>query len=82
MEKERQELSISSSVITVTKCLMERYSLSYEFAFKKLIGTMFYDILNDYESGLCLEPGWYVCKACLLELEEGRDKMIEYINNN
>lgn len=78
--EEHKQLTISTAIIAVTKALMDHFSISYEQAFKKLVATDFFDFLNNYDSGLCLEPDWYVAKACLLEIEEGRDSMIHFIN--
>lgn len=82
MTKEKTQLAVGYSVIALTRCLMEKFSLSCEDAYKKLLQTDFFDILNNPKSGLCLEPDWYLCEACLLEIDKGRDTMIEYINNN
>lgn len=82
MTEEKTELAIGFSVIGVTEFLMNRYSVSAEDAYKKLMRTKFFEILRNAESGLFLEPEWYLGKACLLELEEGADRMIEYINSN
>lgn len=66
--------------MAITKYLMEYFSISHEDAYKKLVNTDFFERLNDYETGLCLEPDQYLCKACILELEQGKTAMYEFIN--
>lgn len=68
------------SVVAITKFLMKYFSINQEEAYRRLAGTDFYELLNDCETGLYLEPDSYLCESCLLELEQGKEAMYEYIN--
>lgn len=80
MTEGKARVTLGLSVVTITKYLMERFSLSHEDAYKKLINTDFFERLNDLETGLYLEPDQYLCKACVLELEQGKAAMYDFIN--
>jgi len=80
MEDNRIKTIIGFSVINLTKYLMETYSVEHEEAYRRLVNTDFYEILNDPESGLYLETEDYLRKACLAELEQGKDAMYAFIN--
>ncbi len=80
MTEKKMEVATGLSVIAVTKYLMKCYSVSYEEAYRMLIATEFFNLLNNPETGLNLEPANYLCEACRLELEDGKDAMYNYIN--
>ena len=80
MTEGKARVMLGLSVVTITKYLMERFNLSHEDAYKKLINTDFFERLNDLETGLYLEPDQYLCKACVLELEQGKAAMYDFIN--
>ncbi len=79
MTEGKIQAAIGISVVAVTKYLMEHFAISYEEAYKKLMDTEFFELLNDVETGLYLEPSAYLCEACLLEIEQGSDAMHDYI---
>lgn len=72
--------ALNSSVVGITKGIMGKYGLGYEAAYKKLMNTEFFDLLNDIETGLYLEPMGYLCEACELEMEKGVEAMKHYIS--
>lgn len=74
------QMALGVSVIAITKYLMEHLSVTHEEAYKKLVDTDFYELLNDIDTGLYLETNEYLCKACMLELESGKDAMYDFIN--
>jgi len=80
MTEEKAQVAVGLSVVAITKYLMEYFSISHEDAYKKLVNTDFFERLNDFETGLYLEPDQYLCKACILELEQGKTEMYEFIN--
>ncbi|MCD8361939.1 MAG: hypothetical protein LUC98_03070 [Lachnospiraceae bacterium] len=80
MTEGKARVTLGLSVVTFTKYLMGRFNLSHEDAYKKLINTDFFERLNDLETGLYLEPDQYLCKACVLELEQGKAAMYDFIN--
>lgn len=79
MTRERAQTSLGFTVVTITKYLMEYYSIDYEQAYKKLIETDFYEKLVDLDTGLYLESISYLCEACNLELKYGNEAMYEFI---
>lgn len=76
----RIQTAIGMSVIEITKFLMSRYNLNQEAAYRKLLQTELYSLLNDIETRLYLETNEYLCKACELELDEGETALYEFIN--
>lgn len=72
--------AIGMSVIEITKFLMSRYNMNQEAAYRKLLGTELYSLLNDTDTRLYLETNEYLCKACELELEEGEASLYKFIN--
>lgn|GEM_PF-512956 len=67
-------------VINLTKYLMDKYSLDLESAYRKFVNTDFYELLNDPESRLYLETDEYLRTGCMLELEQGKEAMYQFIN--
>jgi len=74
------QMALGVSVVAITKYLMEHFSVTHEEAYKKLVNTDFYELLNDTDTGLYLETNEYLCRACILEIEKGKDAMYEFIN--
>jgi hypothetical protein len=74
------QTTIGLCIIEVTKFLMNRYHIDQETAYKKLLATEFYSLLDDSETRLYLEPNGYLCKACALELDEGKNALYAFIN--
>ena len=82
MTKGRKQTVLGLSIVSITKCLMERYSIDHESAYRKVAATHFFELLNDPDTGLYLEPDKYLRDACLLELEQGQNAMYQFINAN
>ncbi|MCD7956695.1 MAG: hypothetical protein LUG93_13315 [Lachnospiraceae bacterium] len=80
MTEEKARVAVGLSVVEITKYLMNYFSISHEEAYKKLVDTDFFERLNDIETGLYLETDQYLCKACILEIEQGKASMYEFIN--
>ncbi len=80
MTESKAKTGLALAVVAVTKFLMEKYSISHEEAYRKLASTDFFEKLNDLETGLYLETDEYLFQACTIELEQGKDKMYEFIN--
>ena len=59
---------------------MEKQNLDHEAAYKKLLLTELYRLLQDPETRLFLEVNEYLIDACDIELEHGKDALYEYIN--
>lgn len=59
---------------------MERYQLNQEMAYRKLLNTEFYKLLNDIDTGLYLETDEYLCNGCVVKLEKGKSALYEYSN--
>lgn len=70
------------SVISITKYLMNKFNLSHEEAYKKLLTSETYKILMNSESGLYLESDEYLLKAIDLEFSGGREKLYSYLVDN
>jgi len=80
MTEGKAQVALGLSVVAITKYLMEYFDVSHEEAYKKLANTDFFERLNDFDTGLYLEPDQYLCNACILELEQGKAAMYEFIN--
>ncbi len=80
MTEGKAQVALGLSVVAITKYLMSYYSISHEEAYKKLADTDLFERLNDFETGLYLESDQYLCKACILELEQDKEAMYEFIN--
>lgn len=61
---------------------MEKDSIGYEDAYKKLLSTELYALLNDDETRLFLERNEYLCSAYDKEDDYGKDAMYEFINSD
>ncbi len=81
MRESKIETMIGMCVVALTKHLMKKQNISYEDAYKKLLGMEIYKLLQDPETRLFLEINEYLCLACDKELEEGEDALYVYIND-
>ncbi len=75
----KAQTALGLSVVAITKRLMEYFSVGHEEAYRKLVSTDFFELLNDLDTGLYLEPDEYLFEGCLLELEKGSEAMYEFI---
>lgn len=81
MSREKVEITMGMCVVVLTRHIMEKRSMDYEAAYKKLLTMELYKLLNDVETRLLLETDEYLCGACDKELEAGKDGLYEYIND-
>ena len=82
MDEQKIEHLKGLSVINATKFIMNQYSIDYEEAYKKLLGTDLYKTLMNDDSNLFLESDTYIQKAVGTELHDGKMQMYDFINNN
>lgn len=69
-------------VIAMTKHIMEKYNLSQENSFAKLASLDFYKIFLNTDSGLYLEPDYFLFIACDKEINGDKAGMYSFIQNN
>lgn len=81
MSESKIETTKGMCVVALTKHIMEKQNLEYEAAYKKLLTTELYKLLQDSETRLFLETNAYLIEACDKELEDGKDVLYEYINS-
>ena len=82
MREGRIETTTGLCVVALTKHIMEKENLDHEAAYKKLLTTELYKLLQDPETRLFLEINEYLIEACDKELEKGKDSLYEYINKD
>lgn len=80
MSEERVEIVTGICVVAVTKHIMAKQNLDYEAAYKKLLSTELYKLLQDAETRLFLETNEYLCGAYDKEVELGEAALYHYIN--
>lgn len=80
MQKGKVGTTIGMCVVALTRHIMSKNNLNYEMAYKKLLSTELYKLLNDKDTRLFLETNEYLCEAYDKEDESGKDAMYEYIN--
>lgn len=76
----RIETAQGLCVVALTKHLMKKFSVTEDVAYAKLIDMELYSLLTDPETGLFLETNQYLCAACDMELNHGKDALYDYIN--
>ena len=69
-------------VVALTRYIMKKESVDYENAYKKLLATELYKLLNDSDTRLFLERNDYLCVAYDKEIELGKDAMYDFINED
>ena len=82
MDEKKIEHLKGLSVIAATKRLMQKYNLSHEEAYKKLLESAIYTVLNNSDSNLFLENDNYLNTALDLEFTAGKDAMYQFIQQN
>lgn len=80
MDESKIETTVGLCVVALTKHIMNKQNVDYEIAYKKLLTTELYNLLQDPETRLFLETNEYLTEACNKELECGKEVMYEYIN--
>lgn len=80
MTERRVETTTGMCVVALTRHIMENQALNYEEAYKTLLTTELYKLLQDEETRLFLEPNDFLCKAYDKEVTLGKEALYEYIN--
>ncbi|MCI6714187.1 MAG: hypothetical protein SOV65_05640 [Phocaeicola vulgatus] len=80
MSESKIETTIGLSVVALTRFLMSKYQLNQEAAYRKLMGTELFKLLNDEETRLYLETNEYLCQACEAEMDRGIEALYTFIN--
>ena len=68
-------------IIALTRNIMECQGLEFEDAYRRLLGTELYTLLNDAETRLFIETNEYLAGAYDAEQAQGKEGLYEYINN-
>ncbi|MDE5697309.1 MAG: hypothetical protein K2K74_10145 [Lachnospiraceae bacterium] len=79
MSENKIETTKGMCVVSLTKHIMEKRELGYEDAYKKLLTTELYQLLQDSETRLFLETNEYLNEAYDRESEGGKDALYQYI---
>lgn len=79
MSENKIETTKGMCVVSLTKHIMEKWELGYEDAYKKLLTTELYQLLQDSETRLFLETNEYLNEAYDRESEGGKDALYQYI---
>lgn len=82
MSEGKIETSIGLCVVALTKYIMEKQKIDYEAAYKKLIATELYALLQDPETRLFFEENEYLMEAYDKEQIFGKDALYDYINRD
>ena len=82
MSESKIETATGLCVVALTKYMMQKQKLDFETAYKKLLITELYQLLQDAETRLYLETNEYLIAACDRELEGGKDALYEFINKD
>lgn len=82
MSESKIETIMGLCVVALTKHIMKKQSLDYKAAYKKLLTTELYRLLQDPETRLFIETNEYLTEACDEELEGGNNALYEYINKD
>lgn len=76
------ETATGLCVVALTKHIMEKQNLDYEAAYKMLLTTELYKLLQDSETRLFLEVNEYLIGAYDNEIEDGKEALYQYINKD
>lgn len=79
MSESKIETAKGICVVALTKHIMEKQSLDCENAYKRLLATELYQLLQDSETRLFLETNEYLNEAYDRESEDGKGALYEYI---
>ena len=82
MSESKINVTTGMCVVALTRHIMKKENLDYEAAYKKLLATELYKLLNDSDTRLFLERNDYLCVAYDKETELGEDAMYDFINED
>lgn len=80
MCKSKIETTTGMCVVALTRHIMETNLTDYETAYRTLLTTELYQLLQDEETGLFLETNRFLCEAYDKEVAFGKDALYEFIN--
>lgn len=81
MSESKIEVTTGMCVVALTRHIMQKKQVDYEKAYKMLLNSEVYKLLQDAETRLFLETNEYLAEAYDCELDFGKDALYEYINN-
>lgn len=79
MNESKIQTTTGMCVVALTKYIMKKEEIDYEKAYKMLLHTELYQLLQDSQTGLFLETNEYLAGAYDKESESGIDALYEYI---
>lgn len=82
MNEHKVETTIGLCVVSLTKHIMMKQGLNHEAAYKKLLATELYQLLQDPGTRLFLETNTYLNTAYDTEQQDGIAALYEYINED
>ena len=82
MSENKINVTTGMCVVALTKHIMKKEKLDYEAAYKKLLTTELYKLLNDSDTRLFLERNEYLYVAYDKETQQGEEVMYAYINED
>lgn len=80
MDDKKVEHLKGLSVINLTKYLMEKYSLSHEDAYRKLMSSETYKILMNTNSDMYLETDKYLIDAIDIEFTKDMNTLYDFLS--
>ena len=80
MSEGKIEITTGMCVVALTRHIMQKRHIDYEKAYKMLLTTELYKLLQDSETRLFLETNEYLAEAYDCEADLGKDALYEYIN--
>ena len=81
MSEGRIETVKGLCVVALTRYIMNKYDLTQDAAYEKLLNTELYLLLMDTDTNLFLETNEYLCRCCEIEFTEGIDALYQFIND-
>ena len=82
MHEGKIEVTTGMCVVALTRHIMHKEHMDYESAYKALLTTELYKLLQDAETRLFLETNEYLTEAYDREINFGKDALYEYINRD
>lgn len=79
MSENKIETTKAMCVVSLTRHIMEKLALDCEEAYKRLLVSDLYELLQDSETRLFLETNEYLNRAYDKEFEGGKDALYQYI---
>lgn len=82
MQERKIETTIGMCVVALTKYIMSTAGMDHEAAYKALLATELYELLQDADTRLFLETNEYLQAAYDRECTSGKDALYEFINQD